>query len=119
MRFVAFAIIIAILPMAVSMLRQNRALHKWAYLLLGFLPFTGSSLNFDASLVAWPFWPGYARGTTWSVVNSIAAALLIVSDHVLPTPDRIGSEKLEVAELEMGRIALSALGIHHHDSTST
>jgi DeoD family purine-nucleoside phosphorylase len=43
-----------------------------------------------------------------------AATVLIVSDRLLPARDRIDPEKLELAELEMGRIALSALGIHDH-----
>jgi DeoD family purine-nucleoside phosphorylase len=41
-----------------------------------------------------------------------AATVLIVSDHVSPPRTRIEPERLELAELEMGRIALSALGIH-------
>jgi DeoD family purine-nucleoside phosphorylase len=41
-----------------------------------------------------------------------AATVLIVSDLVFGPRTRIEPERLELAELEMGRIALSALGIH-------
>ncbi|MHB8690952.1 MAG: phosphorylase family protein [Solirubrobacteraceae bacterium] len=43
-----------------------------------------------------------------------AATVLIVSDLVFGPRARIEPERLELAELEMGRIALSALGIHDH-----
>jgi len=36
----------------------------------------------------------------------------------MPPRTRIEAEPLELAELAMGRIALSALGIHGHVSTS-
>ena len=48
-----------------------------------------------------------------------AGALLIVSDRLFGARARIDPEQLELAELEMGRIALSALGIHGHASVST
>ena len=48
-----------------------------------------------------------------------AATVLIVSDLLFEARQRIDPERLERAELEMGRIALSALGIHGHVSTST
>jgi len=40
-----------------------------------------------------------------------AAALLVVSDLVLPVRRRIGPEELREAEMRMGRVALSALGL--------
>jgi DeoD family purine-nucleoside phosphorylase len=41
-----------------------------------------------------------------------AGTLLIVSDRLGAQRDRIEPDALELAELEMGRVALSALGIH-------
>jgi purine-nucleoside phosphorylase len=38
-----------------------------------------------------------------------AAALLVVSDLVLPTRVRIGQDELRAAELRMGEVALRAL----------
>jgi DeoD family purine-nucleoside phosphorylase len=43
-----------------------------------------------------------------------AAAVMIVSDRVCAERQRIEPDALELAELEMGRIALAALGIQHH-----
>jgi purine-nucleoside phosphorylase len=48
-----------------------------------------------------------------------AGTLLIVSDRLFPARDRIDPGQLGLAELQMGRVALSALGIHAQASTST
>jgi DeoD family purine-nucleoside phosphorylase len=48
-----------------------------------------------------------------------AAAVLIVSDRLIGARQRIEPGALEIAELEMGRIALSALGIHRGGQPST
>jgi DeoD family purine-nucleoside phosphorylase len=48
-----------------------------------------------------------------------AASVLIVSDLLFGGRERIDPEALELAELELGRIALSALGIHAEHSAST
>ena len=41
-----------------------------------------------------------------------AATVLVVSDRLFGARERIGRDELELAELEMGRIAMSGLAIH-------
>jgi O-antigen ligase len=57
------------------------------WMLMGFLPFVLPSLHLNMAAISWPTWPGYVKGTEFSVLDALALALyfsLPSAPHVLP-----------------------------------
>lgn len=79
MRIIALIFVLLAIPLAVAWLKAKPSQRKWAYFAVGVLPFTISALNLDASLITWPAWTGYAKGHIITLLDSLALALIIVS----------------------------------------
>lgn len=79
MRIIGLLLILLSIPVFIAWLRQYRRQRKWAYLLVGILPFVISAFNLDAAFVTWPAWPGYAKGIVVSLLDTLAIAILMTS----------------------------------------
>ena len=77
MRFIALAVIIILLPVFVSWLRQSVTARPLAITFVALSAFLSGVVKLDASIITWPMWTGTVRGITISVVDMLALALII------------------------------------------
>ncbi|OBX17519.1 hypothetical protein A9995_15640 [Erythrobacter sp. QSSC1-22B] len=76
MSLIAAAILLLMIPLFMTILK-SRAHRKYAYVLIGLLPFISGWANLDAALINWAGWPGYAKGMVITAVDSLAVAILL------------------------------------------
>jgi O-antigen ligase len=79
MRFVGIILVLLSLPGFILWLKSEPRQRKWAYALVGSLPFTINAFNLDAALVDWAAWPGFAKGMVITLLDSLALAIIAVS----------------------------------------
>lgn len=76
MRYVGLVLVVALIPILIAWLKANPHQRKWAYAAIGVLPFTINAINLDAAFIVWPTWPGYAKGLTFTALDSLALAII-------------------------------------------
>ncbi len=82
MRYVAIAVMLLAYPFLVGWIKANPQKRHWAYFGLGILPFTINAWNLDAALISWPAWVGYAKGMIFTLLDSLALA--VITTHRSP-----------------------------------
>jgi hypothetical protein len=82
MRYIALALILLSLPAFISLLRSYPQQRAWAFAAIGGMLFLGGAIRVDASIIAWPLWNGTVRGIEISVVDTLAAALILTRRRV-------------------------------------
>ena len=82
MRFLAIAFVLMAFPLFCVWLKQGRRQRLWSYALIGLLPFTITTLQFDAALINWAGWPGHTRGAVITVLDALALAIIVT--HRVP-----------------------------------
>jgi hypothetical protein len=68
-------------------MRRNPNQAPKIWMIMGFLPFVLDNLHLFMASISWPEWPGYAKGTEFSVVDALALALYLSlppTRHPLP-----------------------------------
>lgn len=86
MGLVFFALILATLPLFVSLLKQFPHRRSWAFIGIGLTLFLGSALKVDGTLISWPMWTGVTRGIQISPIQTLSAALILTRR---PLPGRL------------------------------
>lgn len=76
MSMIAVVILLLAIPFFSGMLK-SRSHRKYAYMLVGLLPFVSGWANLDAAIINWAGWPGYAKGAVITMVDSLAVAILL------------------------------------------
>ena len=78
MKWVLFAIALAGLLPLTGWLRQNPLQRPKIWMLMGCLPFLLTALpRLEIGLIAWPLWPGIARGIEVSALDVLALAIYL------------------------------------------
>lgn len=90
MRYLAILFILVSYPALVHLLKTNPRHRHWAYFFIGMLPFVVHVWNLDAALISWPTWPGYAKGTIVTLVDTLALAIITTQRHPKGMPPLIG-----------------------------
>ncbi len=79
-------VVLATLPLFLSLLRQHPYRRPWALTAIGLMLFLGSALRINGALIAWPLWTGTVRGMEISPVDMLAVALILTRR---PMPGRL------------------------------
>lgn len=85
MRFVAIAVILASIPLLISLLRRSPHLRPLALAAVGLLLFLGDTVRVAGMLYGWPNWEGLARGIDLSPADAFSIAL-ILTRRKIPRP---------------------------------
>lgn len=82
-----FAIVVATLPLFLSLLRAYPHRRPWALMAIGVLLFTGDLLRSTGYVVGSPLWNGTSKGIGLSPIDTIALALILTRPtHRTPLP---------------------------------
>ena len=79
MRFVGLFIIIISFPIFFAFLKSQPEKRKWAYFLIGLMPFVMGWLNLDAAIINYAGWPGHTKGLIITILNSLALAIIFTT----------------------------------------
>lgn len=77
MKYLSKLFLIISLPLFIGWLRQSERNRLRCYAALGALPFLLNAFQLDLSPISWAAWPGYAKGLTFTIVDTLALAILI------------------------------------------
>lgn len=82
MKWIFLAGLFLLTPLLIVYLKSNRQHLPLFAFALGLLPFIESRFNVSASPIAWPEWPGIAKGIELSLTDSVAIAMLLAGSRV-------------------------------------
>ncbi len=85
MKWIFLAGLFVLTPMLVAFFRGHRNHLPKAAFVLGLMPFIEVGFNVSASPIAWPTWPGTAKGIELSLTDSVAIAMVVAGSR-LKTP---------------------------------
>ena len=90
MRYIGIVLVIASLPGFYLILTSQPQFRRWAYFALGFLPLLLSALNVDAAFYNLPRWLGYTDSISFSLLDTLALALIATHRNVLKNLPFVG-----------------------------
>ena len=86
MGYLLLLVILATLPLILSVLRSQPHRRPLAMTGIALALFLGSALRVDGTLISWPMWTGTSRGMQVSLVDTLALALILTRR---PVPGRL------------------------------
>ena len=77
MKWAGLALVLAAIGPLAGWLRRNPEQTPKIWMLVGFLPFAVTFFHLNIAIISWAYWPGYAKGMEFSVLDGLAIALYI------------------------------------------
>jgi len=76
-KFIGLLIFLALIPLFHALLLSGPAGKRLVAFLLGFTPFVLQVAHIVVAPVSWLYWPGYVKGIEFSLIDSIAVAVVL------------------------------------------